>query len=84
VTAYLTSWNQQTAASSRTCIVWFRRAVWRWITGWIAGSPPFFVPVKVLAEVFWGKFVEGLREVYAKRPLALERVLVPTHVGSAQ
>jgi hypothetical protein len=44
---------------------------------WIPASPRFFLPVKVLAEVFRGKFVEGLRELYAKRQLALEGVLAP-------
>ena len=44
---------------------------------WIPASPRFFLPVKVLAEVFRGKFVEGLRELYAKRQLVLEGVLAP-------
>ena len=44
---------------------------------WIAASPRFFLPVEVLAEVFRGKFVEGLRELYASRRLVLRGVLLP-------
>lgn len=44
---------------------------------WIPASPRFFLPVVVLAEVFRGKFVEGLRELYAERQLTLEGVLTP-------
>ena len=44
---------------------------------WIAAPPRFFLPVKVLAEVFRGKFVEGLRELYASRRLVLRGVLAP-------
>jgi hypothetical protein len=46
-------------------------------THWIHSSPRFFLPVKVLARVFRGKFVEGLRELYADRRLRLEGVLAP-------
>jgi len=44
---------------------------------WIPAAPRFFLPVKVLAKVFRGKFVEGLRELYAARRLVLEGVLAP-------
>lgn len=44
---------------------------------WVHASPRFFLPVKVLAQVFRGKFVEGLRELYAARRLVLEGVLAP-------
>lgn len=44
---------------------------------WIATSPRFFLPVEVLAEVFRGKFVEGLRELYASRRFVLRGVLLP-------
>jgi hypothetical protein len=44
---------------------------------WISAPPRFFLPVQVLAEVFRGKFVEGLRQLYATRRLALEGVLAP-------
>jgi hypothetical protein len=44
---------------------------------WIPTSPGFFLPVKVLAKVFRGKFVEGLRKLYAARSLVLEGVLAP-------
>jgi hypothetical protein len=44
---------------------------------WIHASPRFFLPAKVLALVFRGKFVEGLRELYATRRLVLEGVLAP-------
>lgn len=44
---------------------------------WIAASPRFFLPVKVLAEVFRGKFEAGLRQLYAQRQFVLEGVLAP-------
>jgi len=44
---------------------------------WIPASPRFFLPVKVLAKVFRGKFKQGLRELYATRNLVLEGVLTP-------
>jgi hypothetical protein len=44
---------------------------------WIRASPNFFLPVRVLADVFRGKFVEGLRQLYAARQLTLEGVLTP-------
>jgi hypothetical protein len=44
---------------------------------WISASPRFLLPVEVLSEVFRGKFVEGLRELYAARLLVLEGVLAP-------
>jgi hypothetical protein len=44
---------------------------------WIQAAPRFFLPVKVLGKVFRGKFVEGLRELYAAHGLVLEGVLAP-------
>ena len=44
---------------------------------WISASPRFFLPVEVLAEVFRGKFVEGLRDLYVTRRLVLRGVLAP-------
>ena len=44
---------------------------------WIAASPRFFLPVKVLAEVFQGKVEEALRDLYAARKLTLEGILAP-------
>jgi hypothetical protein len=44
---------------------------------WLPASPNFFLPVRVLAKVFRGKFAEGLRELYAGRQLVLEGVLAP-------
>jgi hypothetical protein len=44
---------------------------------WIAASPNFFLPVKVLAEVFRGKFEDGLRQLYTEQKLVLEGVLAP-------
>jgi hypothetical protein len=44
---------------------------------WVHASPQFFLPAKVLAQVFRGKFVEGLRELYAAKRLVLEGVLAP-------
>ncbi len=46
-------------------------------SGWISASPNFFLPVKVLARVFRGKFVQGLRELYTARKLTLEGILTP-------
>ena len=46
-------------------------------TRWICASPRFFLPVKVLAKVFRGKFVEGLRELYAAQALVLKGMLAP-------
>src|SRR5215471_5625011 len=46
-------------------------------TRWIHSSPRFFLPVEVLGEVFRGKFVEGLRELYATRSLVLKGILAP-------
>lgn len=44
---------------------------------WISASPRFFLPVKVLAKVFRGKFVEGLRQLYQARRLTLAGRLAP-------
>ena len=44
---------------------------------WIPAPPRFFLPVEVLAEVFRGKFVEGLRELYTTQRLVLEGILAP-------
>jgi len=38
---------------------------------WIAASPHFFLPVKVLSRVFRGKFVAGLRQLYKHGKLRL-------------
>jgi hypothetical protein len=46
-------------------------------TRWVCTSPRFFLPVEVLGEVFRGKFVEGLRELYAARALVPEGMLAP-------
>ena len=46
-------------------------------TRWVCTSPRFFLPEKVLSEVFHGKFVEGLRELYAARTFVLEGRLAP-------
>jgi hypothetical protein len=38
---------------------------------WVACRPGFFLPVRVLSRVFRGKFLAGLRELYAAQRLAL-------------
>jgi hypothetical protein len=37
---------------------------------WIPSSPKFFLPVKVLSEVFRGKFLDGLRRAFRSKRLA--------------
>jgi len=44
---------------------------------WVDASPRFFLTVKVLSQVFRGKFVAGLRELYGARALTLEGMLTP-------
>jgi hypothetical protein len=39
---------------------------------WIAGKPRFFLPVKVLAKLFRGKFLAGLKAAYHAGQLNLE------------
>ena len=38
-------------------------------TRWIHGSARFFLPLKVLKKVFRGKFIEGLKDVFAQKRL---------------
>ena len=42
-----------------------------------SGSETFFLPKAVLAEVFRGKFVDGLKKAYAKRELKLHGQFTP-------
>ena len=44
---------------------------------WVSAQPKFFLPVGVLGKVFRGKFVEGLRRLYAQNRLVLEGRLAP-------
>src|SRR5205807_7669057 len=37
---------------------------------WIPSSPKFFLPVKVLSQVFRGKFLDGLRSAFRNKRLA--------------
>lgn len=37
---------------------------------WIRSPPGFFLPVRVLSAVFRGKFVDGLRQMFARSKLA--------------
>jgi len=46
-------------------------------TRWIAARPGFFLPVRVLSRVFRGKFVAGLRELYAAGRLGFHGNLTP-------
>lgn len=38
---------------------------------WVACRPGFFLPVRVLSRLFRGKFLEGLRRLFAQNKLAL-------------
>jgi hypothetical protein len=38
---------------------------------WVAGKPPFFLPVRVLGKLFRGKFRAGLKEAYQAGRLCL-------------
>src|SRR5262249_40034953 len=49
-------------------------------TRWIRSPDRFFLPVKVLSRVFRGKFVAGLRKLYALRQLDFHGSLVPLEV----
>lgn len=44
---------------------------------WVSAQPKFFLPVEALGEVFRGRFVDGLRQLYAENRLVLEGRLVP-------
>jgi hypothetical protein len=46
-------------------------------TCWIHPRYPFFLPVKVLNQVFRGKFIAGLRRLYRRRQLRLAGPLSP-------
>jgi predicted Zn-ribbon and HTH transcriptional regulator len=46
---------------------------------WVSAQPNFFLPVGVLGKVFRGKFVDGLRQLYARNRLVLEGRLAPLH-----
>jgi Putative transposase/Transposase zinc-binding domain len=49
---------------------------------WIAASPQFFLPVKVLSRVFRAKFVAGLRQLYENGKLRFSGKLA--HLGMVQ
>jgi predicted Zn-ribbon and HTH transcriptional regulator len=44
---------------------------------WIDSQQKFFLPVEVLKKVFRGKFVDGLKELYAEHKLAFHGTLAP-------
>jgi hypothetical protein len=46
---------------------------------WIASSSRFLLPVKVLSRVFRGKFVAGLRRLFARDQLRFFGECVPLH-----
>jgi hypothetical protein len=46
---------------------------------WIASRSNFFLPVKVLSRVFRGKFVAGLRRLFARRQLRFFGECAPLH-----
>jgi hypothetical protein len=41
-------------------------------TQWIASSPKFFLPVKVLSRLFRGKFLDGLKRLHRKGQVKLD------------
>jgi hypothetical protein len=44
---------------------------------WVPAQAKFFLPVRVLGKVFRGKFVQGLRQLYARHGFVLEGRLAP-------
>ena len=44
---------------------------------WVHSKPKYLLPVGVLRKVFRGKFIDGLRESYARNELVLEGRLAP-------
>lgn len=46
---------------------------------WIESQPKFFLPVEVLAEVFRGKFVDGLKQLHAEHKLGFHGALAALH-----
>jgi hypothetical protein len=48
-------------------------------TRWINSQPKFFLPVEVLAEVFRGKFVDGLKQLHAEHKLGFHGGLAALH-----
>jgi hypothetical protein len=50
---------------------------------WIPCGPKFFLPVKVLAPVFRGKFLAGLERAFEKHKLALAGQLAPLQSPAA-
>jgi hypothetical protein len=73
----LHTWNQQLQAHPHAHCVVPAGGLALDHSRWISASPRFFLPAEVLAEVFRGKFVEGLLELYATQRLVLEGVLAP-------
>jgi hypothetical protein len=73
----LHTWNQQLQHHPHVHCVVPAGGLSMHHTRWVCTSPRFFLPVKALAEVFRGKFVEGLRELYAARTLVLKGMLAP-------
>jgi hypothetical protein len=45
-------------------------------SGWIAASPRFFLPVRVLSRVFRGKFAAGLKQIFDQDKLSRAKVSV--------
>jgi putative transposase/transposase-like zinc-binding protein len=52
-------------------------------TRWIACTPGFFLPVKVLSRVFRGKFLERLKQAHADGTLSFQGSLAPLHDEAA-
>jgi hypothetical protein len=59
----LPSWNQQLQPHPHVHCVVPAGGLALDHSRWVHASPRFFLPAKVLAEVFRGQFVQGLREL---------------------
>jgi hypothetical protein len=73
----LHSWNQQLLHHPHVHCVVPAGGLSPDHTRWIAARPGFFLPVRVLSRVFRGKFVAGLRELYAAGRLGFHGNLTP-------
>jgi len=74
----LHTWNQRLQAHAHTHLVVPAGGLALDHSRWIdAPSKSFFLPKRVLAEVFRGKFVDGLKKAYAKGKLHLHGRFAP-------
>jgi hypothetical protein len=78
----LHTWNQQLLHHPHVHCVVPAGGLAPDLTRWIAASPHFFLPVRVLSRVFRGKFVAGLRQLYRLGKLHFSGKLA--HLRTAQ